>query len=263
MPRLQNMKDFNFGQFVFTAVRPDTLGEPEYTVVNIFTDSTGSVAGFSDQLLEMEKAIIKDAQKSSYGKRLIIRLNRFNSQNNSGNQSEVYGFREVKDINIDSDHQAFSPYGATPLVDTHYDGLNAVLEYCQELYRNDYMTNGLVIIIGDGLENASHRAEIDSVIELNKNAVKSEMLDSLKTIIIGVNTSEQVYDNYTSFPVNSGDTISNILNWYAGQFENCQYIDAGDVEEGTIGKIAGFISQSISSTSQALGTGSPSQNLTF
>jgi len=265
MPRLKDMKDFNFGQFVFTAVRPDTLGEPEYTIVNILTDMSGSVSGFADQLLEMEKQIIKDAQnpEKGYGRRLIVRLNRFNSQNNNGNQSEVYGFKEVKDVDIDADHQVFDPYGATPLLDTHFDGVNSVLEYCKELYRNDYQTNGLTVLITDGLENSSHRATIEKVKELNDLAVTSEMLDSLKTIVIGINTSTPVRYGETSFPFNTGDTIGDVLQWYSDQFVNCQYVDAGDIKEGTIGKIAGFISQSISSTSQALGTGSPSQNLTF
>jgi hypothetical protein len=38
-----------------------------------------------------------------------------------------------------------------------------------------------------------------------------------------------------------------------------QFIDAGDATKGKLAKLAAFVSQSISSTSQALGTGGPSQ----
>ena len=40
-----------------------------------------------------------------------------------------------------------------------------------------------------------------------------------------------------------------------------QYIDAGAATKGKLAKLADFVSQSVSSQSQALGTGGPSQNI--
>lgn len=247
MPRLKNMKDYNFGQFVFTAVRPDSLDEPEYTIVNIVTDMTGSVELFADQLLEMEKQVIRDAQRSPYGKRLIVRLTRFNNALNRNNQNEVYGFKAVGSVDVDADHLPFHPSGATPLIDATYDASKAVLEYSKELYQQDYNVNGLVVIITDGEENASHKVDYTELEKLIEGAVRSEMLDSFKTILIGINTQY----------------CATALQEFKDRCGIDQYVDAGEVKEGTIGKIGRFISQSISSASQALGTGSPSQNLTF
>lgn len=252
MPRLANMQDYNFGNFVFTGTRPENLTEAEYTVVNILTDMTGSVEDFADQLLQMEKQIVQDAKgtkakPSAYGKKLVIRLNRFNSSNNSANNSEVYGFRQVSDIDIDADHQPFHPTGGTPLIDSTFDGVNAVLNYCKDLRQNDFTVNGLVVVITDGDENSSRRATLPQLKKLITEAVKTEALDSFKAILVGVNTS-----NCGAF-----------LQKFQADAGFDQYVDAGDVKDGTIGKLAKFISQSISSTSQALGTGSPSQNLTI
>ena len=57
------------------------------------------------------------------------------------------------------------------------------------------------------------------------------------------------------------------LNQWLETFKNDagfqQYVAIGDATEGALAKLGGFISQSISSQSQALNSGGPSKSLSF
>lgn len=278
MPKIADMKNYNFGNFSFSGAKPENLGEPEYTVVCIMDDMTGSVSSFADQLLKMERFVISDAKRSSFEKRIIFRSCRFNSVNRqTPTINELYGFTPVGSLEPDKDHPSFSPHGSTPLLDAIYDGVLSVLKYCESLYDTDITgVNGLLVVITDGEENDSRRvrelAEKDGIPfpngsqlakyqdkvageikELIETARRSEKLDSLKVILVGINTSGQS-GNY-------GVSIADLLSRLKDKIGIDQYLDAGDVKAGTIGKIAQFISQSVSSTSQALGSGAPSQNI--
>ena len=63
------------------------------------------------------------------------------------------------------------------------------------------------------------------------------------TDLIGINTKE------------CGTALEN----FKERAELSQYIDMGDVTEGKLLKLGGFISQSISAQSQTVGSGQPSQ----
>lgn len=277
MPRIQDMQNYNFGNFSFTGAKPENLDEPEYTIVCIMTDMTGSVVSFADQLLQMERFVIADAKRSSFNKRIIFRSCRFNAVNRqSATINELYGFTPVGSIEPDTDHPTFSPHGSTPLLDAIYDGILSVLEYSKSVYDADITgVNGLLVVTTDGEENDSRRVRelaakdgllrptFDQLVpyqdkvcaeikELLTAARRSEKLDSLKVILVGVNTSGVSYN---------GQKIADLLAELKDKIGIDQYLDAGDVKPGTLGKIAQFISQSVSSTSQALGSGAPSQNI--
>ena len=78
--------------------------------------------------------------------------------------------------------------------------------------------------------------------------ISGEELESLMTILIGINDDADIQKG---------------LEKHAEEVGFTQYIKAGNASKATLSKIAGFISQSISSQSQALGSGGPSQSLTF
>jgi hypothetical protein len=73
-------------------------------------------------------------------------------------------------------------------------------------------------------------------------------LESLKTILIGIGDETQVENYLKNFASNAG------LD---------QYLWVGNATPSKIAKLADFISRSVSSASQSLGTGGPSANLTF
>ena len=73
---------------------------------------------------------------------------------------------------------------------------------------------------------------------------KGEEIESLVGILIGINAA-------------GCSTYLQKLESGAG----IKYIDAGDVSKGKLAKLAEFVSQSVSSQSQAIGTGGPSQSI--
>lgn len=76
----------------------------------------------------------------------------------------------------------------------------------------------------------------------------AEHLESIKVILIGVGE-----DTYVKTYLDDLTRDANID----------QYIWVGDATPNSLAKMADFISKSVSSASQSLGTGGPSQNLTF
>ena len=105
-----------------------------------------------------------------------------------------------------------------------------------------------VFVITDGMDNASNlpASEVKTALE---DARTSEALESIMPVLIGVNTDASGLNSYLdSFQREAG-------------FQ--QYIAIGQATEAELAKLGGFISSSISSQSQALGSGGPSQSLTF
>ena len=99
------------------------------------------------------------------------------------------------------------------------------------------------------MENTS-TLTVTSLKDALTDAVKGEKLESLVSILVGVNTD-----------------ASTGLNQYLDQLRQdagfTQYISVDKADEKTLAKLASFVSRSISSQSQALGSGGPSQSLTF
>ena len=81
--------------------------------------------------------------------------------------------------------------------------------------------------------------------EALEEGVKGESLESLNSILIGIG-GDQGY--FQKFVAECGMT---------------QYVGLNDANEKTLARLGAFISQSVSSSSQALGTGGPSQSLVF
>jgi len=69
------------------------------------------------------------------------------------------------------------------------------------------------------------------------------------SILIGVNITDSM--------------VSQALNDFNTRAGFTQYVEIGNASKSTLAKLAQFVSKSISSQSQALGTGSASASLTF
>ena len=251
MPKLmddgmqENIKIPGGGNFSFSAIRLDNLGATEYTLVTIVTDVTGSVSGFAKELLEMKKTIIKACKKSPRAENLLVRDILFND---IIGVREVHGFKLLNMIDPDKDYQPFNPNGATPLYQATYEGIGATISYSKSLMDQDFNCNGAVYIITDGEDNVPGFATPAKIEKMVKDAEQKEtIIESLITVLIGVN-ARQCTRALNEFHVNAGLT---------------QYIDAGDATPQRLAKLAGWVSKSISSQSQALGSGSASQPLQF
>lgn len=229
--------------FKFSAVRPDDLGATEYTLVTIAVDISSSISGFDTELMEAVVAIIGASQKSPRADNLLVRLLTFNTQ-----VQEVFGFKALADIN-ENDIADFRPEGLTALYDATFDAVGATEQYARLLYDQDFDSNAAVYVITDGWDNRSTSATPRKIAKRLEEIRINEQLESIITLLIGVNT---------------GNTdVKSALEEYAGEAGFTQYVDVGEATAQSLSKLAGYVSKSISSQSQALGSGSASQSLTF
>ena len=247
MPKLidPNMEVATIGglqQFKFSGVRTEHLGATEYTLVTIATDSTGSVSGFEADLRKAEITAVEACKKSPRANNLLLRVLRF-STSFPGGIEEVHGFKPLSEIDT-AGYPPITPQGGTPLYDAVYSAVGATNAYATKLNADEYLTNGIAFVITDGDNNASHAtpAMIRKEIE---QAVKGEHIESLVSVLIGINTT----------------SCKHFLEDFQRDAGLTQYIDVGDVSKGKLAKLAAFVSQSVSSQSQSLGTGGPSQNI--
>ncbi len=244
MPRLDgDMENFRMGgNFDFTGARMEQLGASEYTLVTIAVDETGSVNGFEDQLRDMLVAAVESCKSSDRAENLLVRVIKFGTQYPQG-VDEVHGFKALADIDV-ADYERLRPGHMTPLYDAAYSSVGAMNSYGEQLAEEAYMANAICFIITDGADNRSVTTPTMLKEELRKG-VSGEYLESMISILVGVNAQQ-----------------------YQRELEDFQqavgidhYKDAGDANSRNLAKLADFVSTSIQSQSQSLGTGGPSQNI--
>ena len=231
--------------FTFSGARIDDLaqaGATEYTLVTIAVDETGSVMGFEKELRNMLVMAIESCKKSPRSDNLLVRVITFGSQYQNG-VNEVHGFKPLYDIDV-NDYPDIRPGGMTPLNDAVFSAIGATNAYAKELADNEFGVNAITFVITDGAENASVASMAMVKSELEKS-VRSEVLESSVSILIGINAAD----------------ARMFLDEFRREAGMDQYVDAGDASKGKLAKLAAFVSQSVSSQSQALGSGGPSQNI--
>lgn len=241
MPLLANMETHNIGgsNFSFTGTRVDKLTSTEYTLATIVVDKSGSVYGFSKELRDMLMASVYACKLSPRSDNILVRVVLFSS---SGLE-EVHGFKPLSEINT-NDYPEIHPGGNTPLNDAVFSAIGATNDYAKQLTDMDYNVNAIVFVITDGMENASS-INTGMVKQELERPTKEELLESVLSILIGINVSS--YDRY--------------LHDYQNETGMSMFIDAGNADAKSLAKLAKFVSQSVSSQSQSLGTGGPSQNI--
>lgn len=246
MPRLTQNDDMQShqitggGNFNFTATRVEKLGATEYTLGIIAVDTTGSTFDFAAELRKVVVAVVEACKKSPRANNLLLRVVEFNSTI-QGNVREIHGFKLLKDIDLAA-YPDFYPNGMTPLNDAAYSALGALGDYGKTLTDQDFSVNGIGVLITDGGENASMMST-QAVRGQIEKATKEEILESLVTILVGINAT----------------SCRRELEEWQRETGIGQYVDAGDATPQRLAKLADFVSRSISSQSQALGTGGPSQ----
>lgn len=239
--KLQDMQNGKAAGFSFSAVRPERLGATEYTLVTVVTDKTGSVGPFASQLLDMKRAVIDACRKSPRAAYLLVRQVEFNTQ-----VSEVHGFVELKDVDAAS-YQVPATGGMTALYDATMAAISATSAYGKTLSDADFGVNAIVFVITDGDDNSSTSFGPRDIAREVAKSVQSEAIESLRVVLVGINASP----------------FRKQLENFAAEAAIDQYVDVGDATPGALAKLAQFVSKSISSQSQSLGTGGPSQALVF
>jgi len=233
------------GTFGYSAASLEDLGATEYTLVTIVVDVSGSVSSYKSEMEKAIEQVVKACKYSPRSDNLMIRIVTFDN-----NMSEMHGFKLLADCDISEYDNCINIGGTTALYDAVNNAISATSNYAEKLNDSDFDANAIVVIITDGLDNSSNEANCKTVKETLKNALHNESLESLLTILVGVGVG--------SYP-----DISKELDRFKNESGLTQYIEIKDADASNLAKLAEFVSKSISATSNALGTGGPSQILQF
>lgn len=260
------LEQFHVGTFGFTAQTITELESSGYTLADIVVDVSGSTDGFTAAMEAALKGSIvalkgDPAQKIKPHPKadsMMIRITRF-----SNTVEEIIGYTLLSNVDLDLLTDSLKPQGSTALFDACIGGAEAAFHYGEALRKEDYDVNGILIVITDGMNNcgtysayrqgasyypskAEYTKQLTVVAASLKKPLRQEAMESYVSILIGVNVAECLAE-LTEFHTAVGFTQS--------------IIALDDASPSTIGKIGGFISQSVSSQSQARGTGGPSQSI--
>jgi len=219
------------------------LNASEYTLVSIGADKSSSVSGFAQEIEGCLKSSLEACQKSPRVDNLLVRYVTFNHR-----IEEQHGFRPLADCHLAKYDGTIQPMGSTSLYDASVNLVDASATYGKELQDQEYTANGLVVILTDGMDVGS-TLKASNVKEAVLRARKGEALESLMTILIGINVQDA--------------EVSAYLRAFKDEAGFDQYVEAKDASAKTFARIAGFISKSVSSVSQSVGSGGPSQPITF
>lgn len=249
----EEMDSFNIGgsNFKFSGTKMEKLGASEYTLVVVLVDVSSSLDGFGPQLDKMLGTIVEACRdpKNSRADNMMLRVCTF-----ADTVNEVHGFRPIMDINPDDYKGVCQTYGCTAAFDAVYSGAKSCTEYAKKLQDDLQMSgiNAALFLITDGQDNRS-KATVKMDKDALKEGVKSEVLESMMSVVIGI--GDGATDDQTS--------LSAYLKRFTDEAGFQQYVFAGKLTPATLAKIGGFVSKSASSQSKALGSGGPSQSLSF
>lgn len=229
----------NYG---YTGTKVDDLESFENTIAIGLLDESGSTNAFAK---DMEKAvgnIVKSLRYSDEVDNLIYAHYHFGT-----NFREFHGFKPLSQCNETDYDGCYQPGGMTTLFDSTHKVVNFMGDYAKQQAAKRYNCNGIIYIITDGADNGS-TLKTGDVRQALEQVASNEDLESLMTILIGVNDKPEVKQKLEAFQKEAGLT----------QFEHIK-----DATPENLAKITNFISKSVSSQSQSLGSGGPSQSLAF
>jgi hypothetical protein len=239
-----NASSFKSGSgFHFSGTNINNLGASEYTLVGFACDVSSSVSDFAGEIEGCLISALEGCQKSPRADNLLARVLTFNNK-----ISEEHGFRPLMDCHLANYKGVIKPSGTTALYDASINLIDSLATYGKDLTSRDYTANGIVVILTDGMDVGS-TFNAKAVKDALDRAKKSEALESIVTILIGINVTDP--------------QVSQFLKAFKDEAGIGQYVEAKDASPKTFAKIAGFISKSVSSQSQSIGTGAASQPITF
>jgi len=247
MPRLTDNTPFSQAiggtQYNFSGASIDSLGASEYTLGVIILDVSGSTGGMRADMEKALKAIVAACRSNPRADNMLLRVVMFDDS-----VVEVHGFKPLPDCaEADYDGVLGRSGGLTALFDACYTGVKSVTLYGEQLTKQDFDVNAAVFVVTDGGNNRGTATE-KMVKEALAEAVQSEALESITSVLVGLNAHGGLDQLLADVKTNCGFT---------------QYVAIADANATTIAKLGDFVSRSISSQSQALGTGGPSHSLTF
>ena len=230
----------NFG---FTGANFDNIGAMDQTLYGLVVDESGSTSPFRPEMIKAIQATVASLEKSPRADNLMFRMSCF-----SNDIREIHGYKPLKDCHVGHYADVFEQAGQTSLYDATLEMSESMRVYAENLAENSYIANGIIVVITDGLDLGSTHGPND-VRKSFEEMIQGEHLESLMTILIGVNIED--------------DHVKQKLELYKEEagFTDFHYIK--DATEKSMAKWANFVSRSVTSQSQHLGSGGPSQSLVF
>ena len=239
----KNLEDLKASSgYKFSATKIKDLGAAEYTLVTLVIDASSSVEPFAAQLEQALKTIHKACDKSPRKDNLLIRVVQFSST-----LTELHGFKLLSATAEKDYDNILQIGGSTALFDAMDEAIQATGTYGKQLTSQDFLVNSIVVVVTDGENNTSNIADPAQIKKSLQTVRRAETLESILLILVGV--------------TNDNVNLNTYLQTVKDDAGCDQYVSIGDATPGKIAKLASFISQSISSTSSALGSGGASTPL--
>ena len=240
-----NMSSRHIGgtTYNFSATRIDELGATEWTLVGIVADVSGSVAPFRGAIEACIKEVVCSCRHSPRADNMMLRMVHFDDA-----VQEIHGFRPLTQCHVGDYTGSVKTGGTTALFDAAHNVVESIRMYGQDLVEQDFEANAILFVITDGGDNASSLGA-DDVRRALADTITSEALDSMVSILVGVNVNNQ--------------NLSKYLNSFKDKAGFTAYIELADAHEATLAKLANFVSKSIRTQSQSLNTGAAPASLSL
>jgi uncharacterized protein YegL len=251
MPRLEDteagtaIEKYKAGTFVYSGIKIEDLEDvaSEFTIVTIVNDRSGSVFDYKADMEACLEQIRLACQKSPRSDFLLVQHMQFGST-----VDQTHGLVPIDNLDENTYKDCLVISGATALYDATCEAINTTSDFAKKLMDQHYMCNGIIVILTDGCENDSSRV-LEDVKKTISKVRKNESLESLLIILVGVGYDE--------------DYVKDELDAFAKDVDINQFISMKDADAKSLAKLAAFISSSVSSQSQSLGSGGPSVPLAF
>ena len=260
-----NLERIQVGNFGFTAVSPDELGASGYTLADIVVDCSGSTNAFTGEMTAALKGAIDALKRHPRADNMMVRVTRFDSS-----IDEIHGYMLVSDIDPANYDGTLDARGMTALNDGVISATEAASNYGKTLLSQDFDANGIVIVITDGWNNAGKYSASarehqpgSSVFDYQPSSrIYEEQLKLVGAAMLAP-LQKECLESYVSIliGVNCAAAKGTLEKFHAGAGFTQDFIALEDASPDTIAKIGQFISESVSSQSQAIGTGGPSQSI--
>jgi len=219
----------------FSGTRIEDLGSAEYTLVTIVTDVSGSVTSFRPDMEKCIQHIVSACCFSPRADNLLLRLVTFDDTVN-----ELHGFKPLKECHPNDYSGCLATGGLTALFDASTNAVRAMTAYGRDLTQHGFGVNGIVFVITDGGDNKS-TATMQSVKEALGEGVTTESLESLVSVLVGVNIADP--------------NLSRLLMDFSASAAFSRYVELENASASTLAGLAEFASRSIAAQSVALGSG--------
>jgi hypothetical protein len=235
--------------FQFTAPPLAVFGEQKYTVVGITTDQSGSIYNVRGDLFTMNEAIDRDLKAGAGKHTIIVRRTAFTDRF-PNNVREQHGFLPALAVDANTHFpivNSYGEYGGTPLADGVMETILAAKEQAMQLIniQGVPLVNLALAFLTDGGETGSRYKPADIKAAIEQILAEGE-IESIVTILVGVDC-----------PVGSGARQK--LEDFQQKAGLTKFIPFDEMTPGAFGQVARVISQTFTSTSQALGSGGPSK----